>query len=220
MSTVLLPWMMRNYRLLGKPVLSTNGGRNLWLGNNPESSVNSGSDIVMPPELAARISAATEIEADRIYSEEALKFVKANPKHYLWLAVQKGLALWRFDPSPTTEGYPRYKNVYSLISYISYAPILLFAVAGFFLTGRTDKKIELLWIFFGLAFTLLHAVYISKVRFRLPLDYFLIQMAATTLAAKIERSTAVKRFLQRLFAGFSHDQKTPLLSPRINSHRL
>jgi hypothetical protein len=33
--SVIAPWMARNDRVLGKPVLSTNGGIVLFIGNNP-----------------------------------------------------------------------------------------------------------------------------------------------------------------------------------------
>ena len=198
MSAVVLPWIVRNYLVFDEPVISTNGARNLWLGNNPESTQHSGSNIELPEELERRLDGKTEIESDKIYSQEAMKNIKNNPQHYATLAVHKGLALWRLDPSPTTDGYPRYKSLYSLVSIFSYAPILFLAVAGFFFATQYQKKIMLLWILFGLAFTLLHAVYISKVRFRLPLDFFLIIMAGSAVASIIERFGTIRQTFVQL----------------------
>ncbi|MBN1478932.1 glycosyltransferase family 39 protein [candidate division KSB1 bacterium] len=205
MTSVLFPWLLRNYHVFGTPVLSTNGGRNLWLGNNPKSTANSGSNIEMPQEFAQRIGMAGEIEADHLYSATALEYIKSDQNHYLWLAVQKGVALWRLDPSPTTEGYPRYKCLHSLISWISYAPILLLALTGFAISNRAGKKKMLLWLLFGLFFTLLHAVYISKVRFRLPLDYFLILMAGAAINSLVNKIAPVKKFTQRLFPEYTYE---------------
>lgn len=198
MSSVVFPWLLRNYYVLGAPVLSTNGGRNLWLGNNPSSTANSGSNIEMPEEFARRIAMASEIEADRLYSRTALEHIKADQQHYFRLAIKKGIAFWRFDPSPTTEGYPRYKSLHNLFSYLSYAPIVLLALTGFAIANRMSKKKMLLWWLFGLFFTLLHAVYISKVRFRLPLDYFLILMAGTAISYLLNKFAPIKQFAQRL----------------------
>ena len=197
MSLVVAPWGMRNYRVFDAFTMSTNGGRNLWLGNNPESTINTGSNIEMPKELEDRIDAASEIEADRIYVEEAKKFIAADPKHFLWLSIKKGLSLWRFDPSPTTKGYSRLRNLYPLASVASYAPIFLFGIIGFVLAQREQKNVMLLWLLFGLAFTLMHAVFITKVRFRLPLDHFMIIMAAYGFFALVERTTVFQRFWRK-----------------------
>ncbi len=212
LTIVVAPWLIRNYTVFGKPMLSSNGGRNLWLGNNPKSTANTGSDIAMPPELEARIAAATEVEADAIYAAEAKEFIKANPWHAFKLSAQKGVAFWRLDPSPTTEGYPRYKNIYSMLSIVSVAPVFLLAILGIFLADREHKKIMLLWILFALSFTALHAVYISKVRFRLPLDYFFIIMTGSAVATLCQRSTLIQKISTRFSAGLLYDHDSSTLS--------
>jgi 4-amino-4-deoxy-L-arabinose transferase-like glycosyltransferase len=174
---IIAPWMLRNWQKLGVVQLSTNGGRNLWLGNNPASTINTGSDIPMPADLQARIEAASEVEADHIYSAEAKSFIFANPKRFILLSLKKGAALWRFDPSPTTAGYSTDPRTDDWVSVLSYTPILLLAIVAFFLAQHPQKREMLLWILFFALFTAVHAVYISKVRFRLPLDHFLIVMA-------------------------------------------
>jgi 4-amino-4-deoxy-L-arabinose transferase-like glycosyltransferase len=217
MMLVVSPWLIRNDTTFGKPVLSTNGGRNLWLGNNPKSTIKSGSDIAMPADLEARIDAASELEADAIYTARALAFIKSNPPHYVKLALHKALALWRFDPSPTTDGYPRYKSLYRVISIVSVAPVFLLAVLGFYYADREQKKIMILFLLFAFVFSLLHAVYITKVRFRLPLDYFFILMAATAAAAITQRFFLLKRLPTRLSAGFLYDQNSsPFSTPSVH----
>ncbi len=196
MSLVVTPWGWRNYRALGEFTLSTNGGRNLWLGNNPESTINTGSNIEMPKTLEDRVDAASEIEADRIYVKEAKKFIAADPVHFVGLSIKKGLSLWRFDPSPTTRGYSRLQKLYPLASVASYTPIFLLGIIGFILARREQKKIMLLWLLFAAAYTLLHAVFIAKVRFRLPLDHFLIIMASGGVTALVQRTTLFKKKLQ------------------------
>ncbi len=206
-AIVVAPWLIRNYIVFGKPMLSTNGGRNLWLGNNPESTINSGSDIPMPAALQLRIDAASEIDADAIYNEVAINHIKSDPLHYVVLTIHKALAFWRFDPSPTTDGYPRYKNLYSIVSILSFAPIFFLALAGLWLANPSQRRIMLLWILYAVAFTMLHAVYITKVRFRLPLDYFLILMAGSAIACIAQRSLSLKRLFP-MTTGYVHAQET------------
>ncbi len=179
---VVAPWSYRNLHELGTPMLSTNGGRNLWLGNNPATTINSGSNIAMPPELQARIDAASEVEADFIYTEGALAYIAAEPLRFIVRSLLKGAALWRFDPSPTTEGYKVDPLLLSYLSFFTYAPILMLAVVGFVKAGDGQKKVMLLWLFYFAVFTAVHALYISKVRFRLPLDHLLIIMAAAAMS--------------------------------------
>lgn len=180
-AIIIVPWMMRNQVHVGAFQLSSNAGRNLWLGNNPKSTINTGSNIEMSENFHELIESRPEFEADKIYKERALAFMKNNPQHVLWLSVKKGLSLWRFGPSPTTEGYVDQNSWHWWISFLSYGPIFLLAIAGFLTASNKVQSIMLLWIFYALAFTAVHAVFISKVRFRLPLDYFLMIMAALAL---------------------------------------
>ena len=215
-SLVLLPWIIRNAQTMGRVTLSTNAGRNFWLGNNPSSTKNSGSNIDMPRELAEGIDSATETAAESIYWTEALNHIKSDPNRYFVLALQKGAALWRLDPSPTSLGYSRHKKLLSFVSCVSYGPIFILAVLGFFLANREQQKFMLLWILFGFAFTVLHAIFISKVRFRLPLDFFLIAMAASAVAAIAGRWRLTGRFYKfRIFSGFIYDQNGSSTDPCV-----
>lgn len=175
---VVFPWTLRNKIVFNTFDITLNTGRNLWLGNNEQTTINSGSDIPMPPDLQQVIEKSSEPVADDIYKQRALSFIKKHPVQTVELWAGKGLALWRPGPSPTTEGYTKQGTCIRLASYLSYVPVFILAVCGWFMADREKRKIMRLWIFYALAFTVLHAVFISKVRFRLPLDIFLMIMAA------------------------------------------
>lgn len=185
-AMIIVPWMIRNQVQMGAFQLSSNAGRNLWLGNNSQSTINTGSNIDMSEDFHELVESLPEFEADKIYKQRALTFMRSNPQHVLWLSLQKGLSFWRFGPSPTTEGYVDQNSWHRWISFLSYGPIFLLAIAGFLTASKKAQSIMLLWIFYALAFTAVHAVFISKVRFRLPLDYFLMMMAAVALQKIIE----------------------------------
>ncbi|MDZ7316662.1 MAG: glycosyltransferase family 39 protein [candidate division KSB1 bacterium] len=189
---VVLPWMARNALVLGVPTLSTNGGRNLWLGNNPAATYNTGSNLDLPPDLEQRLAGASETEADKIYTQEAKMFIKAHPLHFVRLSFLKGAALWRFDPSPTTDGYDVDPRIGKSLSILTYTPILLLALYGVLKTDLVRRKEWLLWLLYFAAFTCVHAVFISKVRFRLPLDHFLMIMAAGSMQKLIARFKAAR----------------------------
>ncbi|MDZ7723114.1 MAG: glycosyltransferase family 39 protein [candidate division KSB1 bacterium] len=178
MIVIVLPWMARNRIVMGRCSITLNGGRNLWLGNNPETTVNSGSDIDLPPELKAKMYSSSEVKADSIYKTQAFSFIREHPMHTAGLWLQKGLALWRPGPSPTTGGYTKRGTCIRLASYLSYGPVFMLAVLSWFWADRRKRGIIRLWIYYAAGFTVLHAMFITKVRFRLPLDVFLIILAA------------------------------------------
>ena len=194
---IVLPWMIRNKLVFDTYSLTTNSGRNLWLGNNEHTTLNSGSDIEMPDKLRHLIENSTEAQADLIFKKHALSFIKDQPLKTVFLWLGKGLALWRPDPSPTTGGYTKRGTLICLASYFSYIPVLLLAVFSWFAADKQKRSIMRLWFFYAVGFTLLHAVFISKVRFRLPLDVFLIMMAAY----------GVFIIYKRIFAAHMYDQK-------------
>ncbi len=173
------PWTTRNYVRMNTPALTTNMGRNLWLGNNPLSTANTGSGIKMSNALERKIDlAGSETNAEKIYFDEAKNFIVHHPGKFILLTVQKGLGFWRWTPSPTTGGYGQQHLFLYWSSVLSFGPVFLLALAGFAFTTPARRKQIMLWVFYLLFFTLLHAFFISKVRFRLPLDAFLILTAA------------------------------------------
>lgn len=177
-TAVVVPWMARNYQQLGTFGLSTNGGRNLWLGNNERTTPHTGSNLPPSKEIEMKLKTAkTEREKDEIYSQAAIAYIKNHPLRTAELFLKKAFYFWRWDPSPTTEGYVHQNRLHWWVSVLSFGPIFVMALIGFFYSPKNTKKILLLFVFYAAAFTLLHAVYFPKVRFRLPIDQFLIVMA-------------------------------------------
>lgn len=191
-----LPWLYRNYRVLGVFSFGTNMGINLWLGNNPNAQIGAGStEIDTTSAIWQKTQQATsEVERDRTFKRAAVDFIRQNPmksiKHYLL----KALYLWRLDTSPTTSASLTSKlQLLNVISIISFAPVLILAIVSFVIATGDVKKHLWLWFYLCLANTLFYALFMVKVRFRLPLDHLLIMAAAIQLAALFDR---IKRFLR------------------------
>ena len=170
-------WTLRNQLVLGRPVIvSCNAGYNVWLGNYPGVQASTGNRMDQPGmnEEAARIWSQTGGEAvrDRAFSRRALAYIRADLPRFLRLSLQKGLGLWALYAEPMTENRPRMR-LEKLASILSYGVLLPFALAWLFLTLRRNRISALILILF-LSFTLVHAVSLSKVRYRLPLDSFVI----------------------------------------------
>ena len=78
------PWSVRNTRLFDEFVLvSTNGGTNLWIGNNPEAN-----GFYMDIDKTA-MAGMNELERDRHLGAEAKAFMREHPAAATKLVVKK-----------------------------------------------------------------------------------------------------------------------------------
>ncbi len=176
---VVIPWMARNSAQIGAFSISTNGYRNLWLGNNEHATMNTGSDIEMPAEMQSAIDAVTtETGKERIYRLRALQYIQAEPGRFVVLTAAKAAGFWRLTPSPSTETDADSNTLVNLASLFTVGPLFVLAIAGYIFSGADVRSQFNLWILYAVFFTLLHAVFISKVRFRLPIDALLMVCAA------------------------------------------
>lgn len=97
-----LPWTWRNYREFDSFILvSTNGGVNLWTGNNPLAQggrVDPSSETWLeedPPQGFEGWPALGEIQSDQRFRRTALTWIQEHPAEFLSLLPMKLLrALW------------------------------------------------------------------------------------------------------------------------------
>jgi hypothetical protein len=173
-------WTARNVSHFGRPVLvSLNGGYNFWLGNYPGVKATTGNRWTDQMQTEYHTLAAQnpgEAELDAALRSRAWEFIRKDPLRFVGLSAAKGLNLWRLYPQPMTEDRPGL-NAEKLISICSYGLALPFALFFLFISLRKWPGARLALIFF-LAYTAVHAVVLSKFRFRLPLDGILLVFTA------------------------------------------
>jgi hypothetical protein len=81
-SLLFAPWSYRSVILFDRFVLvAANGGVNLWMGNNPEST---GGYMELPNKHFAN-----EVDRDHYYGHEAVKFILSNPLSYAELSAKR-----------------------------------------------------------------------------------------------------------------------------------
>jgi 4-amino-4-deoxy-L-arabinose transferase-like glycosyltransferase len=177
LSIVVGSWTVRNYIRLGAPILvSSNGGYNFWLGNYPGTKATTGNrKIEGRVRETAEIDAAypDEAERDHAYFRLAFDKIRANPGRFLTLSASKALNLWRLYPTPASMPLDLKKKLFSILSYGLLLPFCFYWLLS---NLRRHRGARLVFLFF-LAYTLLHAFFISKVRYRLPLDTLVVVMA-------------------------------------------
>ena len=127
---MLCPWLIRNYFIFGRPLLSTQGGE-VFLGANNSYVINvpvRHGDWVSPtelPEYRDKLKGVVnEVLLDNLEYNLALDFLRKNPRLIPRLAFYK-LERW-LTPITETRGLPR------LLVLISYGPLLLLLIAAIF----------------------------------------------------------------------------------------
>ena len=106
-SLTLMPWMIRNAIVLGAPVIASNTGINLYIGNNPEANgsynVASGMKTFdLLPEMKAQQSAM----------KEAFNYIIANPISSLMMIPKKIAYLFSSDVYLPLQLFPRQGKSY------------------------------------------------------------------------------------------------------------
>ena len=188
---IVAPWIVRNWLTFGKPVLSSNGGVNLLIGNHPGAT--GAYNLSFDPWIMS--GASNEFEAERRASQYAWEYITSNPGAFAVNAVKKlahffesesGLLVWTFHPQPETSlsrfgvKYRQIPLVLSVLTNLPYIFILLAGILGFVASDR-----EAAWwvsLLLGGIWIGIHLVFFAGSRFHFPLMTVATTYAALALA--------------------------------------
>ena len=172
------PWVIRNQQVFGEFVLvSANGGVNLWMGNNPSSN---GGYKQLPD-----ITFKNEVERDKFFKQEAIKFIKDNPLTYLSLGIKRAIITYKAETIGVVWNDYLVKNYnenillgLKLISSIYWWLLLLMAIFGGYMSLSAHK----LTIFHPLIivpafFFVFPILTVGQDRYHLPLNPFIAILA-------------------------------------------
>lgn len=188
LSSIIVPgtWVIRNWIVMGKPVLSTQTDH-FYLGNNAWARGSFGGDVLTlryeAPQIKALIERhpnfreMSEMERSQMWSQEAVNSVTSNPARFIWLLGRKTLLYL----APTqTWARKFYRWHYPL------ALILPFFIAGIVITIRRGLKRETLLLLLPVI-----AVYIATLltyaldRYRFPIEPFIVLLGAIGIVESI-----------------------------------
>lgn len=186
----LSPWWIRNYTVFDTFVpFTTTSSYNLYLGNNPKNQ-DGGCDWSkdVDKEVVQKIAEIkSELARNKAYKKEAIDFIKANPKRFFELAILK---LKRFySIVPNADGFN--SGYYKWISIFSYGVVFVLFLISIVYYMKIFQKLSAIYILF-LYFTLLHMVVIASLRYRLPLEPFMILLATAFVSNLIQKYTKIK----------------------------
>ena len=183
------PWTLRNYLLFHSFIpISTSGGFNFYLGNNPQATggYNSESDAEIkwlypitdetPEELLA-----LEIEAAKTGYKKGIDFILQNPGQFFQLALKKFVLLWR----PPTYNFDFRDNfnetIFRIFWLINYLALLILALFGMWISIKNFWREWILFHLILFSVTGLHVIVFSDTRYRLPLMPLLIVFVGLTI---------------------------------------
>ncbi len=131
------------------------------------------------PKDWAYISALPLPERDKYCKEKALAWLKANPKKFRNLVYKRFLHFWRLYPA---MAWPWQKHVAMATSGI-YIPL---CVIGMMVSWRKFRDTSLLMALLS-SYTAVHLFFVVTLRYRVPIDTFVIMAAALALDAGMAR---------------------------------
>lgn len=173
MVASLLPWGIRNQHVTGHFTLTTFWmGPSLYDGWNMENT-HGDSDMAFF-DRENLLSKMSEYEVDREYRKRAWAFAFENPGRVADLAWKKTLRYW--NPFPNAD---QFKSRRSLM-VMSLGWYLVVFVPGIVGAWKLRRSLGLLAITAGpiLYFAVLHLIFVSSVRYRLPGEYPLLILSA------------------------------------------
>ena len=193
---LMAPWWLHNYKAYQTFVrLNLGSGVALLSGNSP-SNQTGGIDNNLEATMAPFGEIADPVARDKAMQRAALNYIKEDPGRFLIQAAKRFQRFW--SPWPQTEEYSR--PLYKLISFCSFIPVLLLALVFVVLYGRTYFLRIAPLLLFIVYLNSLHLVFPASLRYRLPVEPFLIVLAAAGAVHLVDRWSQKKPSRERLAA--------------------
>ena len=187
----LAPWVIRDHQVMGRWFfISTGGGRQFWLGNNPTAN---GSTVIHPAPDPATQAALNrlpdEFARDRYLYAEAMRYVREHPGHAARLYLLELGNLFALYPETSTHIYV---NPWSRVAQ-SVSSLLIFAGTLIALARRRGDSGLWPLLLASLSFALINSVVLTGMRYRMAIEPCLILMAGAGFAARSGPAAAPRR---------------------------
>ncbi len=183
------PWTLRNYFLFQSFIpISTSGGFNFYLGNNPQATgqYNSESDIEIkwPYSLSNESRdelLRLELEAAKKGYTDGINFIVHNPGQFFRLALKKFVLLWQPPTYKLNIREAFNETIFRIFWLINYLVLLILAPFGIWISIKKFGKEWILFLMILFSVTGLHMLMYSATRYRLPWIPFLMIFAALAM---------------------------------------
>ena len=172
------PWWIHNYVKYEQFVrINLASGQIMYIGNN-ELNFSGGGISGVDVNLTKFNNIENDIDRFRAFNNEVRYFIFNNPKRFIKLSAKRFSRFWRFYPYAS-----KYNNfLYNSISIISYVPILILSIIFIFKLNYSRFKLISPLLIIILGYTLVHTISIGSIRYRLPIEPFLIIFSSYILS--------------------------------------
>lgn len=192
---LLAPWWYHNYNKYENFIrLNLSTGHLLYSGNNFLNKTGGGVGNINPAKSDVDLTVFDDIK-DPIAKEkeqrrQAINYIKNNKKHFFKMSLLKFQRLWRVTPY-ASEYQSKY---YKLISYFSYGLLLLMSFVYFVKKYFYRYKIlSVIFLSMFLYLSLVHMITISSIRYRMPIEPFMIIIASICLYELFKKTEYEKK---------------------------
>jgi hypothetical protein len=181
-------WSIRNYTVFNTFVFVTsNSGVNLLIGNSENTTPDGDWGIVDISNYVQRAAGLNEIQQDQFYRNQAIDYILTHKLASLRMYFLKFLNFFNYRNEFVTKSEVSIAR--ELILLMSYGPLLLVAIARLaFSRFYKLSSLEILWYTAYLVDALVSAVFVTRIRYRLPFDFLLIMIVAVFIDKLIKKS--------------------------------
>lgn len=191
-ALVLAPWLARNDRVLGRPVMSTNSGINLYVGNNPAATgyfVSIAETPIAHDWKAMRVRYG-EIGLSDVLGRMAIDYALAHKAHTVWLDLHKLVYFWLPDtPDASDSQLGTAVTAIRWLGALQHLLILALALVGIAGSRRWSAGLWLLLLAIC-AFWSIHGLVYMITRYRAPAMPLMLVLAALPVADLATRRAA------------------------------
>jgi 4-amino-4-deoxy-L-arabinose transferase-like glycosyltransferase len=179
----LLPWAWRNYRVLGSWVwTTTNSGVTLYDGfHDGATGASDQRFLAQMPQLRSM----NEVERSAYLQHAARQWINDHRAELPQLTAAKIARTW--SPVPLSAEFAR--RTYAIVSGLYAVPLYLLVVIGLF-SRRLSGSAKLLLVTPAIYFTIVHALSVGSLRYRVPVEPELAIIAGAGAIALFVRDTA------------------------------
>jgi len=178
---VVSPWAVRNLFVLGAPVLNTNGGFNLYLGNNPSATGRfvSISETPMGKQWH-ELREVGEVHASAVLKRKAIEWIVSEPVSFAQLAIRKVAYFWS---PPAHNGSNATSMTEAAVRWLWVLQFLAITVGAIIMVigPRSFRKPITVCVISVVAYTALHSFFYVIPRYRLPIMPVLCVLASFTV---------------------------------------
>ncbi|MDN2705946.1 glycosyltransferase family 39 protein [Janthinobacterium sp. SUN100] len=179
------PWLLRNMQVIGAPVLNTNGGFNLYLGNNPAATgmFISISETPRGPTWDA-LRKTGEVQASETLKQEAISWAKAHPAAFLALAAKKAAYFWAPPLHAGKGNQSSAEKLVRLLWAIQFLLLIAGAIGTVLMPRLRNRQVALLWLALA-CYTGVHMLFYVIFRYREPMMPVLAVMTGLVLESLV-----------------------------------